>query len=294
MITKEERARLRDVLCDADVVEHRLLDALDEMEMAVRDEVDKLNNESNAHAEEVAGLVRERDALLDDNHSLYDERRRLLDRISAADADAATLRDSLDSIRTTLADHGATLTRAEKAEAACAAMLEASAFLDTDSDEWTDADWRRLRESRAPDAGTALLAELNDLRAFKALWNEKDGNSPGYNLAKAKTYGDIAHQRGEEMKDLLARHAEEVAGLQRELGRVMCETGSCYECETGACFDTVRTLRARVEVLTAALADLEDVASSLSCINCEAMHTSQPELGDACKMAIQVLAGTNP
>jgi hypothetical protein len=45
----------------------------------------------------------------------------------------------------------------------------------------------------------ALEKEIEDLREFKKQWDEKDGNSPGYNLEKAKTYGRI----GQILKDQL-------------------------------------------------------------------------------------------
>lgn len=37
-----------------------------------------------------------------------------------------------------------------------------------------------------------LRAEVERLTAFKQEWDEKDGNSPGYNLTKAKVYGNQA------------------------------------------------------------------------------------------------------
>lgn len=45
----------------------------------------------------------------------------------------------------------------------------------------------RLKELQA-----ASVAEVTRLQSFCAEWSEKDGNSPGYNLEKAKTYGRIA------------------------------------------------------------------------------------------------------
>lgn len=39
-----------------------------------------------------------------------------------------------------------------------------------------------------------LLLELERLRAFREEWAAADGNTPGYNLQKAKTYGEKAAQ----------------------------------------------------------------------------------------------------
>jgi hypothetical protein len=59
---------------------------------------------------------------------------------------------------------------------------------------------------RERDEARAKLAECErereQLQAFRDEWSEKDGNSPGYNLEKARTYGRIAYERGLEIKQL--------------------------------------------------------------------------------------------
>ncbi len=59
----------------------------------------------------------------------------------------------------------------------------------------------------------ATVSELERLQSFHAEWAEKDGNSPGYNLEKAKTYGRIAaglRVELEEAKDSLGKANREV------------------------------------------------------------------------------------
>ena len=57
----------------------------------------------------------------------------------------------------------------------------------------------------APLTATPLADRIAELEARLAEWAEKDGNSPGYNLEKAKTYGRIA---GEERKRAEKAEAE--------------------------------------------------------------------------------------
>lgn len=49
---------------------------------------------------------------------------------------------------------------------------------------------KALQDER--DANDSLRAELERLQAFKDDWDKRDGNSPGYNLQKARTYGEQA------------------------------------------------------------------------------------------------------
>ena len=73
----------------------------------------------------------------------------------------------------------------------------------------------------APLTTTPLADELRTLRARVAElegklgeWAEKDGNSPGYNLEKAKMYGRIAHDERKRAETAEARVAE----LEAQLG----------------------------------------------------------------------------
>lgn len=60
-----------------------------------------------------------------------------------------------------------------------------------------------------PDARIAELeAEVETLRDFKNAWDERDGNPPGYNLEKARSYGEMT-----------ARLSKRVAELERERDR---------------------------------------------------------------------------
>lgn len=51
----------------------------------------------------------------------------------------------------------------------------------------------------------ALRAERDELCAFKDEWDSKDGNSPGYNLQKARTYGEQAFKYKTEADALRAQ-----------------------------------------------------------------------------------------
>lgn len=55
------------------------------------------------------------------------------------------------------------------------------------------------------DEALALVAMVREAQAKLAEWEEKDGNSPGYNRDKARTYGRIAHDERQRAKQAEAR-----------------------------------------------------------------------------------------
>lgn len=86
------------------------------------------------------------------------------------------------------------------------------------------------RAEKAEAERDALRARVAELEAQLAEWAEKDGNSPGYNLEKAKTYGRIAGEerqrakKAEAERDALRARVFEVE--QRQVGYVLVSFAS--------------------------------------------------------------------
>ena len=65
----------------------------------------------------------------------------------------------------------------------------------------------------------ALEKEIEELREFKKQWDEKDGNSPGYNLEKAKTYGRIGRKLKEQLEAVQLQLIKHMTRLQAIIQR---------------------------------------------------------------------------
>lgn len=120
--------------------------------------------------------------------------------------------------------------------------------------------WTDLAQAEARDAAT-LRARVAELEAQLAEWAEKDGNSPGYNLEKAKTYGRIA---GEERRRAKKAEAERdalrawVSAVSEALGAIEPVSDCRVELSANAAAALAESLRAQVEAARALLNEIED------------------------------------
>lgn len=109
--------------------------------------------------------------------------------------------------------------------------------------------WTDLAQAEARDAA-ALRARVAGLEAQLAEWAEKDGNSPGYNLEKAKIYGRIA---GEERRRAKKAEAERdalrawVSAVSEALGAIEPVSDCRVELSADAAAALAESLRAQVE-----------------------------------------------
>ncbi len=70
-------------------------------------------------------------------------------------------------VRLILSDLEETIIRRDSAEGTCAVILMATAFLETDAEDWTDKDWELLRSARAHarKEGEVMVASLKKAEA---------------------------------------------------------------------------------------------------------------------------------
>lgn len=79
---------------------------------------------------------------------------------------------------------------------------------------------RHYQQSQARES--ALRAENEELQAFKKEWVNKDGNSPGYNLQKARNYGEKAREfklKCDELEARCAKLEQRIAELEEGLDK---------------------------------------------------------------------------
>ena len=72
-----------------------------------------------------------------------------------------------------------------------------------------------VREAGGPEDILASLAvSVGKLKSFQSEWAEKDGNTPGYNLQKARNYGEQAARERKRVKELEAENLSLTTALQ--------------------------------------------------------------------------------
>lgn len=102
------------------------------------------------------------------------------------------------------------------------------------------------QSSKAPECeGMEIDEEIAHLRAFKAEWATKDGNSPGYNCQKARNYGNQAAK----YKSLYLAF-KEAAEASSRLRVAYIEAGPRY--------DKARELNDKARLLEFSLANVEE------------------------------------
>lgn len=98
--------------------------------------------------------------------------------------------------------------------------------------------WLRQRDL-AFDREEEVRARVAELEARLGEWAEKDGNSPGYNLEKAKTYGRIAHEE--------RRRAETAEAALAEAHERLDEFGMRRDGTTATPVEGIAAMRTRID-----------------------------------------------